>query len=66
VSGYSIAKKTKDFIGEGVVCAGTVVNGTGLETVEFEESVVYDGKGDEMVDVVVFGCDSCFVALKGI
>jgi len=66
MSGYPIAKEREDFVGEGVVCAGTMVDGTGLETVELEESVVYDGEGDEMVDVVVFGCGSCFVALEGI
>lgn len=44
MSGYSIAKDREDFVGEVVVCAGAMVDRAQLETVEFEESVVYDGK----------------------
>jgi hypothetical protein len=64
--GYPVTDKIEDTVGEDVVGAGAVVDGSGLETVEFEERAVDDGKGDEMVDVVVFCRRTRFVTLEGI
>jgi hypothetical protein len=64
--GYPVTDKIKDTVGEDVVGARTVVDGSGLEAVEFEESAVDDGEGDEMVDFIIFRSRTRFVTLEGI
>ena len=38
-----------------------MTDGCRLQAVKFVESAVDAGVGDEMVDVVIFGCDACLV-----
>jgi hypothetical protein len=66
MGGYPVTDKIEDTVGEDVVGAGAVVDGSGLETVEFEECAVDDGKGNEMVDFIVFRCRTRFVTLEGV
>ena len=63
---YPVADEIKNTVREGIVSAGAVVDGSGLETVKFKEGVVDDGEGNKVVDVIVFGCGSCFVTLEGV
>src|SRR6202022_3449607 len=64
--GYSVAEKRTDFIGEDFVSTVTVVDRSELKTVEFEERIVNNGKGYEVVDVVIGCCNTRLITLEWI
>ena len=63
---YPFTKEGENSIGEGIIIARAMVDGPKLKTVKFEEDTVYYSEGDEVVDVVIFSCNSGLVTLKRI